>query len=154
VRVITKDGEVLVKPESAGLEREHAGYTGEGYLPLTLQKNTTVRMTVQVDREGAYAIDVHYANGNGPVNTEDKVAVRTLLVDDVTSGVIVMPQRGVDRWSDWGWSNELRASLTAGTHTLTLTYTPLDANMNRHDSSALLDVVRLTRLSNTIPGPR
>jgi hypothetical protein len=104
-------------------------------------------MEARIDRDATYAIDVRYANGNGPVNTEDKVAVRTLVVDGDTAGVIVMPQRGVDRWSEWGWSNVLRARLRAGVHTLTLTYTPLDANMNRRENSALLDAVRLTRLT-------
>ncbi|MDB4909489.1 MAG: glycogen debranching protein, partial [Gemmatimonadetes bacterium] len=111
VRVIAKTGEVLVKPDGAGLERAHAGFTGEGYLPLTLQKNTTASMTVHIDRDGIYAIDARYANGNGPVNTEDKVAVRTLLVDGDTAGVLVMPQRGVDRWTEWGWSNVMRTRL-------------------------------------------
>jgi hypothetical protein len=154
VRVIAKGGEVFVKPDGAGLEREHAGFTGEGYLPLTVQRNTTVHLRVRIARDGTYAIDARYANGNGPVNTEDKVAVRTLLVDGDTVGVIVMPQRGVDRWAEWGWSNVLRAQLRAGAHTLTLTYMPLDANMNRHENTALLDLVRVTRLSSTSRGPR
>jgi hypothetical protein len=143
-----------VKPQRPTLEHEHAGYGGNGYAPLTLQRNTTLTFSVQVPHGGAYAIDARYANGNGPVNTEDKVAVRTLLVDGDTAGVIVMPQRGVDRWSEWGWSNVLLASLTAGAHTLTLTYTPLDANMNRRVNSALLDLVRLTPITRTIPATR
>jgi hypothetical protein len=154
VRVVPKGGEVLAKPEGTGLEREHAGFTGGGYVQLTLQKNTTISMTVHIDRNGSYAVDARYANGNGPVNTEDKAALRTLLVDGDTAGVIVMPQRGVDRWAEWGWSNVLRARLRAGAHTLTLTYTPLDANMNRHENTALLDAVRLTRLSDNTRGSR
>jgi len=154
VRLIARDAELRVKPDGAGLEREHAGYTGEGYLPLTLQRNATVQTMTEVQREGLYAIDVRYANGNGPVNTEDKVAVRTLLVDGAAAGVVVMPQRGVNQWSNWGWSNPLHARLRAGVHTLTLTYTPLDANMNRQESSALLDLVRLTPLADTTPGPK
>jgi hypothetical protein len=106
-----------------------------------------VRVPVNVARNGIYAIDVRYANGNGPVNTEDKVAIRTLLADEDTVGVVVMPQRGVDRWADWGWSNVLRLPLRTGAHTLTIVYTPLDANMNRRENTALLDVVRLTRLA-------
>jgi hypothetical protein len=149
VRVLAGDRELRVKPDGAALERLHKGYTGTGYLPLTLQKNTTVNLAVNVVRDGTYAIDARYANGSGPVNTEDKVAVRTLVIDDDTAGVIVMPQRGVDRWNEWGWSNQLRAQLKAGAHRLTLTYTPLDANMNLRESSALLDLVRLTQLTAT-----
>jgi hypothetical protein len=57
-----------------------------------------------------------------------------------------MPQRGNDRWSDWGWSNPLRVRLAAGRHTLTLAYTPSDENMNRLVNTALVDEVRLSRL--------
>ncbi len=42
----------------------------------------------------------------------------------------------------------LRARITKGPHVLTILYTPLDANMNRHENTAQLDLVRLTRLSN------
>jgi hypothetical protein len=146
VRVVAPRDEQLVKPTGA-LEHEHAGYTGAGYLRLTLESNTTVKVPVRVDRDGIYSIDVRYANGNGPVNTEDKVAVRTLIVDHDQAGVIVMPQRGVNRWEEWGWSDPRRVHLTAGTHVITLTYEPLDANMNRRENTALLDAFRITRLA-------
>lgn len=154
VRVVPNGAETMAKPEGSELAREYAGFTGAGYLPLSLQRNLTVRIPVRVDREGTYAIDVRYANGNGPVNTEDKVAVRTLIVDGDTAGVIVMPQRGASRWTDWGWSNVLRVRLGAGTHTLIIAYAPLDANMNRRENSALLDLVRVTRLSTPTRGSK
>jgi hypothetical protein len=72
--------------------------------------------------------------------------VRTLLVDGDTAGVVVMPQRGANQWSDWGWSNVLRVRLGAGAHTMVLTYAPLDENMNRRENTALVDELRLTRL--------
>ncbi|HMI58484.1 MAG TPA: hypothetical protein VK511_10575, partial [Gemmatimonadaceae bacterium] len=154
VRHASEEAELQVKPEGSTLERQYPGFTGTGYVPLTLDRNLAVRIPVSVDSEGTYAIDVRYANGNGPVNTEDKVAVRTMLIDADTAGVIVMPQRGAGNWSDWGWSNVLRARLTAGAHTVTLVYAPLDANMNRRENSALLDLVRLTRLPNPSRVPK
>jgi alpha-L-rhamnosidase-like protein len=147
VRVVAAGDEQTVKPQAVGLERERTGYTGAGYVRLTRERNVTVTVPVRVSRAATYAIDARYANGNGPVNTEDKVAVRTLVVDGDTAGVVVMPQRGVNQWTDWGWSNVLRVRLTAGAHTLVLTYTPLDENMNRRENTALLDAVRLTRLA-------
>jgi hypothetical protein len=146
VRVVSRDAEQVVKPEGDTFEREHAGYTGEGYVRITTDRNISLTMPVQVSRAGWYAIDVRYANGNGPVNTDDKVAVRTLVVDADTAGVVVMPQRGANRWSDWGWSNALRVQLTPGAHTITIAYTLYDENMNRRENTALLDQVRLTRL--------
>jgi hypothetical protein len=147
VRVVSAAGEQLAKPDTPGLEHEHAGFTGTGYVRLTREQSRGVTTTVQVTRAGTYAIDARYANGNGPVNTEDKVALRTLFVDGDTAGVLVMPQRGANLWTDWGWTNSLRVTLPAGAHTLTLAFTPLDENMNRHENTALLDELRLTRLA-------
>lgn len=154
VRIAPPGSETLAKPGGDALEREHAGYSGAGYLHLTTERNTVVTVPVEVARAGRYAVDVRYANGNGPVNTEDKVAVRTLLVDGDTAGVVVMPQRGAGRWSDWGWSNVLPVSLSLGAHTLTIVHTPLDENMNRRENTALLDYVRLTRLATDVAPAR
>jgi hypothetical protein len=154
LRLIPPWAEVTVKPGPAGLVREQTGYTGAGYLPLTRDRNLAVTLPVRVPRDGTYAVDARYANGNGPVNTEDKVAVRTLIVDGDTVGVLVMPQRGTNRWSDWGWTNALRVPLEAGPHVLTLAYTRLDANMNqRGESAALLDQLRLSRLASEPTAP-
>ena len=147
VRVVPAGAERLASPRDVPLERTEAGFTGAGYVRLTRDSNTTVRIPVHVERAGSYAIDARYANGNGPVNTEDKVAVRTLLVDADTAGVIVMPQRGAGRWREWGWSTVTIRHLTAGEHVLTLSFTPLDENMNGRENTALLDVVRLSRLA-------
>jgi hypothetical protein len=146
VRIVPPSAEQTVKPTGA-LERTRRGYTGGGYLRLERGRNTTVRLPLRVTRAGVYAVDARYANGNGPVNTEDKVAVRTLLVDGDTVGVLVMPQRGVNAWDEWGWTNAVRVPLTAGAHTLTIVYTPLDENMNRRVNTALLDHVRVTRIA-------
>ena len=153
VRVAPADAEQVVKPGGA-LEREHAGFSGAGYLRLTRERSTRVDLPFTVGRDGWYALDVRYANGSGPVNTADKVAVRTLLVDGSEQGVVVMPQRGEDRWADWGWSNVHRVWLTAGAHTVTLTYGALDENMNRRENTALLDHLRVARLSGDAIPPR
>ncbi|MDQ6827303.1 MAG: glycogen debranching protein [Gemmatimonadota bacterium] len=154
VRVVAGDAVITAKPGTTDLERDQPGFSGAGYARLAIDRNVSVRFEVRVVREGTYSIDVRYANGNGPVNTEDKVAVRTLLIDRDTAGVIVMPQRGVDRWSEWGWSSALIAPLRAGPHTLTLTYSPSDANMNRQVNTALVDHLRLTRLADADRGSR
>jgi len=141
-------GTVVMAPLPAqGLEREHTGFSGAGYLTLTEERNTSVAIPVHVPRAGVYAIDARYANGSGPINTEDKAAVRTLLVDGRRLGVLVLPQRGPDRWDDWGYSTMLRAQLAAGDHVLTIRYEPLNRNMNGRINRALLDHLRLTRLA-------
>ena len=148
VRVAPDNAVRVVQVPSRGRERQHAGYTGGGYLRLTRELNTTVAIPVRVPRDGVYAVDVRYANGNGPVNTGDRSALRTLLVDGQPAGVLVLPQRGADLWTDWGYSNPLRVRLAPGAHTLTVSYTARDENMNRKENTALLDHVRLTRLAD------
>ncbi|MHB1310721.1 MAG: alpha-L-rhamnosidase-related protein [Gemmatimonadaceae bacterium] len=134
VRVVRAAGVVTARPP------------GDSAVRLEHDRNTVVRIPLRVPVAGRYAIDVLYANGSGPINTEDKVAVRTLLVDGRERGVLVMPQRGAGRWDDWGYTNPVVLTLAAGAHVVTLSFTPLDENMNGAVSTALLDHVRLTRL--------
>jgi hypothetical protein len=94
---------------------------------------------------------VRYANGSGPVNTDNKAAIRTLRVNGDRIGPIVMPQRGPDLWDDWGYSNPQRVALAAGTHTVTLVFTDSNRNMNGTVNAANLDHVRLTRLETGVP---
>jgi hypothetical protein len=104
-------------------------------------------MRVQAPATGRYALDFRYANGNGPINTSNKCAFRTLR--DAAGrqlGTAVFPQRGVDEWSDWGFSNPIIVELPKGTHTLTLVYEPANENMNGEVNQAMLDYVRLTRV--------
>ncbi len=149
VRVGDESAVRIVQAEAASAaeaEQEHEGYTGEGYLRLTKEENTTVEIPVEVEEAGAYAIAVRYANGSGPVNTDNKAALRRLRVDGRRVGPIVMPQRGDGQWNLWGYSNPQRVRLGAGRHTFTLTLTPSDENMNLEVNTALLDHIRLTRL--------
>jgi len=145
--VRVEPGPLFARPRGAPLEREHAGFTGEGYVRLTRTTNPSIEVPVRVACTATYDVDARYANGNGPINTDAKAAVRTLLVDGRPAGVLVMPQRGVNAWEDWGYSTALRLQLTPGAHTLTVTYTPLDENMDRRENTALLDHLRLTRVT-------
>jgi hypothetical protein len=137
---------VVARPAGVPLEREHAGFTGAGYVRLTREANTRVEVPVRVACGGVYDVDARYANGSGPVNTEAKAAIRTLLVDGREAGVLVMPQRGTNLWTEWGYGTTARVTLTAGAHTLTLAFTPLDENMDRRVNTALLDHLRVTRV--------
>jgi hypothetical protein len=155
VRVVPPGAELIIQPAGAALEKTVAGHTGPGYVRLTTERNTEMRLTARVPVAGVYSIDVRYANGSGPINSADQAAVRTLLVDGKRAGALVLPQRGIDLWDDWGYSSSLRARLTAGVHILTIRYTESDRNMNGVVNTALLDHVRLTRLDgDLLPGPR
>jgi hypothetical protein len=136
VRAIAGGAEQLLRPPGSG----------EGALRLERGNPARVVFAMTVRRGGRFAIDARYANGSGPINTEDKAAVRTLRVDGREAGVLVMPQRGAGRWDDWGYSNPLVVSLRPGRHVLSLEWTPLDENMNRRVSTALLEHLRVTPL--------
>lgn len=118
------------------------GYYGIGYVE-TDRTSEPRTIGVTVPKAGDYSISVRYANGNGPVNTENKAAVRTLMVDGKKAGTIVMPTRGVANWNDWGYSNGVIVNLTPGIHEITLEYLPEDENMNIETNHALLDRIEL-----------
>ena len=147
VRVAHPDAVILAKPAGGAIDTTQAGTDDDGHVALTVDANREVQFTVEVPTSGTYAIDARYANGSGPINTGDKAALRSLLVDGARVGSLVMPHRGVDLWTDWGYSNPLIVQLSAGTHTLTLAYRPLDQNMNGAVNTALVDHLRLTRLA-------
>jgi len=125
----------------------YKGYTGQGFIEVGTAKNTHLSIPLQVPTAGLYALDFRYANGNGPINTNNKCAIRTLR--DAAGrqlGTVVLPQRGVDEWSNWGYSNAVLVQLPAGASTLTLSYEPADTNMNGAVNQAMLDHLRLRRL--------
>lgn len=122
------------------------GYRGTGFAEID---HTTgpIHIGVDIKEGGDYALNFRYANGNGPVNTENKCAIRTVQVDNQRLGTVVFPQRGVGNWSDWGQSNTLRVHLTPGRHVITLLYLPENENMNFSTNHALVDRLTLRRVA-------
>lgn len=120
------------------------GYHG-GFVELD-HASAPVSVTFDAPAAGDYAVELVYANGNGPVNTENKCAIRTLSVDGKPTGALVMPQRGVANWSDWGQTNTIVVPLTAGEHTLTISFMPYNENMNLATNHALVDRVVVKHL--------
>ncbi len=108
-------------------------------------KTSVLRVPVTVAEPGDYFISVNYANGNGPVNTENKCGIRTLTVDGDKAGLIVLPHRGRDNWDEFGWSNSVKVPLTAGTHEIVLEFRPENENMNIHTNHAVISGLRLTK---------
>jgi hypothetical protein len=109
-------------------------------------KKATFEFECDITADGNYLIDFHYANGNGPINTDNKCAIRSLFVDENLVGPIVLPQRGVDNWSDWGYSNSIKVRLEKGKHKFSLRFLSTDENMNVEINSAIVDYLRLQPL--------
>lgn len=114
------------------------GYTGQGFVEIDKTTDPET-INIKIPQSGMYTFALRYANGNGPVNTENKAAIRTLLLNGSKRGTFVMPQRGVGNWDDWGMSNQIQVPLTAGTYTVGITYRPENENMNINTNHALLD---------------
>ncbi|UOQ55268.1 alpha-L-rhamnosidase-related protein [Hymenobacter cellulosivorans] len=126
--------------------KPYQGYTGQGFVEISKSRNKTLAVPVIVTEAGLYAVDFRYANGNGPINTSNKCAIRTLRRGRQLLGTVVLPQRGIDEWSDWGFSNPILVRLEKGVHPLTLTFEAANENMNGEVNQALLDYLRLTRI--------
>lgn len=116
------------------------GYHGEGFAELD-HITPPAAFTLRVPAAGRYAITFRYANGNGPVNTENKCAVRTLVVNGYPAGTVVMPQRGVANWDDWGLTNTVIVNLNKGLNKINLSFERHDENMNLNTNHAIVDQV-------------
>ena len=124
----------------------YKGFSGQGFIETSTTKNPRLTIPVTVPEAGLYAVDFRYANGNGPTNTNNKCAIRTLRMGGKDLGTIVMPQRGVEEWSNWGFTNAVLVQLPKGTHQLTLAYEPANTNMNGAVNQAMLDYLRLQKV--------
>ena len=123
----------------------YTNFSGKGFVALTLDKNRDLMFTFEVEKTGPYLIDFKFSNGSGPWNTENKCAIRSLTVNDSYQGVVVMPQRGADEWSDWGFSNSKTVQLKSGVNTIHLHFEDWNNNMNVEVNTAMLDYLRIIK---------
>ncbi|WP_426491719.1 MGH1-like glycoside hydrolase domain-containing protein [Hymenobacter sp. 102] len=126
--------------------KPYKGFSGAGFVEISKTANTRLTIPVTVAEAGLYALDFRYANGNGPLNTDNKCALRTLRLGRQPLGTVVLPQRGVAEWSNWGFTNSVLVQLPKGQHTLTLSFEPTNENMNGEVNQAMLDYLRVTRV--------
>lgn len=143
----------LVELEASALkvERVHKnhlgeGYTGKGFVEVSKTLNRRLTLPISVPAAGLYALDFRYANGNGPINTSNKCAIRTLHLGATQVGTVVLPQRGVGEWSDWGYSNPILVQLPKGRSVLALNLEAANENMNGAVNDAILDQLRIRLL--------
>ncbi|MCP2044864.1 trehalase family glycosidase [Pontibacter sp. HSC-36F09] len=148
IPVYAKAMEQVYEAEAAATpaKQPYKGFMGKGFVEVSKKTNTTINFKVNTPQAGLYAIDFRYANGNGPINTDNKSAMRTLRKGKEMAGTIVLPQRGIGEWSDWGYTNKVWVQLEKGTNQLSLTFEPQNENMNGEINQAMIDHLRLIRI--------
>lgn len=124
-------------PETNDVQSKTKGFTGTGYVKLNALPAQVLEMKVTVPAAGLYLLRVRYGNGNGPINTDNKCAIRSVTVNGKTAGAFIMPQRG--KWEDWGYSNPLEVNLKKGNNVVQVYYTDADRNMNGKVNGAVVD---------------
>jgi hypothetical protein len=122
------------------------GFSGNGFIEINTKENRNVDIPVDISEPGLYAINFRYANGNGPVNTENKCAIRTMNIDNKFAGTVVFPQRGKEEWSNWGFSNVVQVQLEKGTHVVNISFKEANENMNEVVNEAMLDYLQLVKI--------
>jgi hypothetical protein len=141
--------EVQLETVAPAAAYAYKGFNGKGFIEVSVAKNTDLAIPVEVPEAGLYALDFRYANGNGPINTNNKCAFRTLRdAKGKLLGTVVLPQRGVEEWSNWGFSNPMLVRLPKGKNVLSLTYETANTNMNGAVNQAMLDYMRVRRVGN------
>jgi hypothetical protein len=146
---VSKPGQVKIyEAENVALKASFAyqGFSGSGFCETSKTVNKSVEFTIDVTERAYYAIDFRYANGNGPTNTENKCAIRSLRDKDKFLGTFVFPQRGVQEWSNWGFTNSVKLYLEKDKYTFTLLLDSMNENMNGAINQAMLDYMRVTKL--------
>ena len=123
----------------------YAGFNGSGFVEISKTRNRMISIPLTVEQEGLYYLQTRYANGNGPVNTNSRCALRNLYVNNRFSGVLIFPQRGKDEWSNWGYSNMLSVQLSKGHNILAIVFEDNNGNMDGEINQAMLDEVVIYR---------
>jgi len=121
-------------------------YHGNGYIEISKKLNPNIVFPVEVKQAGTYQIQFRYANGNGPINTDNKCALRNLKVNGKFVGAMVFPQRGREEWSNWGYTNFQQVTLKKGKNEIALSFEPNNENMNGEINQALLDEILIIKL--------
>lgn len=124
----------------------YSNFSGRGFVEISLDKNNEILMPLNIEKEGDYLLDFKYSNGSGRWNTNNKCAIRSLSINNEYEGVIVMPQRGMDEWSDWGFTNNHKVRLNAGINSVKIHFEDWNNNMNIDVNSAMLDYLRIVSI--------
>jgi len=118
----------------------------KSYVELSQKINPNFIFKLRVKEAGDYYIDFKYANGNGSLTSNNQCATRSLWVSNDFLGAVVFPQRGIDNWTDWGYTNPIKIRLKKGTTSLSLKLESFNENKNIKNTEALIDKIRIVKI--------
>ncbi len=122
---------------------KYKDFSGSGYVESPKDTHQSLGIALPVKTDGQYLIRLVYANGKGPINTDNKCAIRSLKLDGQDIASIIMPQRG--NWG-WGYANSVMVTLKKGKHELEFYYDQKDENMNVKVNYAVIDRIELIQM--------
>ncbi len=139
---------LLVEVENYNLPGKTSipGFQGNGYVEFSKENNASLKFSVTTQEAGEWVLAFRYANGSGPVNTDNKCGIRTLFINGQYASSLIFPQRGADEWSNWGITNTVKVNLSKGLNQFEIGFEPFNENMNGEINSFLLDQIILDRL--------
>ncbi|MCK0116935.1 DUF1080 domain-containing protein [Isoptericola sp. S6320L] len=116
---------------SAGLDSEHSGYSGSGFVDGIQSPGAGVSFTVEADAAGAQPVNLRYANGPNPFEGDKSISV---LVNGTEVDPWVLPSTG--DWKTWDFVTR-DLDLREGANTITLRFDEGD------DGNVNLDVLSI-----------
>ena len=97
----------------SGVETEHKGFSGEGYVGKMYNGSAQIGFQVAVEETGEYTLQLHYANGHGE-DVEDKYAA--VFINGKYVEALELPKTG--SWDEWKTTEPLKVNLNAGVSTI------------------------------------
>lgn len=114
---------------AAGIDAEHSGYSGSGFVDGIQSAGAGVTFTVQADEAGTYPLNLRYSNGPNPF---EGTKTMSLYVNGTEVGPWELPSTG--DWKTWDFATR-DVDLRAGANTVSLRYDEGD------DGNVNLDVL-------------
>lgn len=127
------------------VESNTPGFEGSGYIEFKKDNKARLSFSASIPETGQWFLAFRYANGSGPVNTDNKCGIRSLFVNGDYASPLVFPQRGEDEWSNWGVTNTVEVRLKEGTNHFEIGFEPFNENMNGEINRFLMDQIVLVK---------
>ena len=118
----------------------------KGFIEVSKNKNLVIKWKANIKESGTYKLYFEYTNGNGPWNTDNKCAIRTLWVNGKKVSPVVLAQRGLNEWASIGNSNIINIDLQKGDNSFKLSFEPENENMNVDNNTALIGNMILIKM--------